>query len=271
MCNDCNNCLSREEVINLINNTTSASSTVPTGVTVWITNASLLTNFSVSGLGSGAFDCWAIANGNNGTQNLSGRVLVARDISDVDFITIGNTGGNKTHTLSIGEMPIHSHTYTLQPHTHTITDPGHTHVATADAQLSNAIILLDGNGTFAVANGAVSTDISYAELQLETSLTTPTNVEVLVRNVPVSGIVVTNGTESYAATQGASSVTLPTHNHGNPTFTHIHNITVNSTTTGISVDSSGVQPDVFTGIHGDDQPHNNLQPYFVGVPIQKIC
>jgi len=38
----------------------------------------------------------------------SGRVLVAKS-SDTEFDTIGKTGGEKTHTLTIQEMPSHSH------------------------------------------------------------------------------------------------------------------------------------------------------------------
>jgi hypothetical protein len=41
----------------------------------------------------------------------AGRVLVAKS-SDVEFDTIGKTGGEKTHTLTIAEMPAHSHDVT---------------------------------------------------------------------------------------------------------------------------------------------------------------
>lgn len=38
-----------------------------------------------------------------------GRVAVGRDASQVEFDTLGETGGSKTHTLSIAEMPSHQH------------------------------------------------------------------------------------------------------------------------------------------------------------------
>ena len=41
--------------------------------------------------------------------NLKGKVPVGLDSSDTSFDTIGETGGEKTHTLSIDEMPSHSH------------------------------------------------------------------------------------------------------------------------------------------------------------------
>lgn len=40
----------------------------------------------------------------------AGRVLVGFDTSQTEFNTIGKTGGEKTHTLTIDEMPKHKHT-----------------------------------------------------------------------------------------------------------------------------------------------------------------
>jgi hypothetical protein len=61
---------------------------------------------------------WAICNGSNGTDNFQGRVPVGLDTTDSDFNVVGETGGAKTHTLTVTEMPSHNHT---------VTDPGHTH------------------------------------------------------------------------------------------------------------------------------------------------
>lgn len=38
-----------------------------------------------------------------------GKVLVGIDSNDTDFNNIGKTGGEKTHTLSVPEMPRHAH------------------------------------------------------------------------------------------------------------------------------------------------------------------
>ena len=45
----------------------------------------------------------------------AGRVLVAKSTDDTEFDTIGKTGGEKTHTLTVAEMPSHSHSKTVIP------------------------------------------------------------------------------------------------------------------------------------------------------------
>lgn len=51
-----------------------------------------------------------------GTWSLfgQGRVTVCIDSGQSEFNTNGETGGAKTHTLSIAEMPSHNHTYTYE-------------------------------------------------------------------------------------------------------------------------------------------------------------
>lgn len=42
--------------------------------------------------------------------DLQGKIPVGLDENDTDFDTLGNTGGEKEHTLTINEMPAHTHT-----------------------------------------------------------------------------------------------------------------------------------------------------------------
>lgn len=41
--------------------------------------------------------------------NPKGRTLVGKDSTDTDFNELGKTGGEKTHTLTVDEMPSHTH------------------------------------------------------------------------------------------------------------------------------------------------------------------
>lgn len=52
------------------------------------------------------------------TKVFAGKVLVGVDSTDNDFKTVGKTGGEKTHTLTVNEMPSHGHsTAVVYPYT----------------------------------------------------------------------------------------------------------------------------------------------------------
>lgn len=74
---------------------------------------------------SGAIDQipagWALCDGQNGTPDLRNRFIVGAGSG----YSIGATGGEATHILTINEMP--SHTHIQNAHNHALTDPGHSH------------------------------------------------------------------------------------------------------------------------------------------------
>jgi hypothetical protein len=72
--------------------------------TIKADNTYLNDNFDVNGLGKNLRLGWALCNGNNGTPNITGRVIVGHGLG---YSTLGATGGSKdavvvshSHTLS---------------------------------------------------------------------------------------------------------------------------------------------------------------------------
>lgn len=71
-----------------------------------------------------------------GVPNYKGRTRVHRDAAQLEFDTVGEVGGAKTHTLTASQMPVHSHPDTLvaPAHTHTI---AHVHSAPPGGFVTN--------------------------------------------------------------------------------------------------------------------------------------
>ena len=66
-----------------------------------------------SGAASNIPDGWRLCDGTYDTPNLRGRFIVGYDADDGDHNTIGNNGGEKTHKLTVSEMPSHYHSITM--------------------------------------------------------------------------------------------------------------------------------------------------------------
>lgn len=66
-------------------------------------------------------------------ERVKGKVLVGLDEDDTDFNTIGKIGGEKTHTLTINEMPSHAHGE------NTVSEYGYTYPLVSNSGEGNSI------------------------------------------------------------------------------------------------------------------------------------
>lgn len=88
---------------------------IPIGTKLAITEAQLA-NFNLVGgswgAGSGKYSKWAVANGNNGTDDYKGLTTRGYDVNDSDYddASSTNSAGADSITLVIGNIPPHRHT-----------------------------------------------------------------------------------------------------------------------------------------------------------------
>jgi len=96
--------------------------------------------------------------------NRKGKVGVGVDTGQSEFDTLGKTGGEKTHTLSSGEMPVHthiqnSHNHSQNSHNHSQDSHTHTQNSHNHSQNSHAHQLAtegDSSGSYFSLNGTGS-------------------------------------------------------------------------------------------------------------------
>ena len=109
--------------------TSASTNIIPIGIIV-------MWSGSVSNVPAG----WVLCNGTNGAPNLMDRFIVGAGSTYVTGGAGNGMGGSNTVTLSVGNLPSHTHTvpdhthtvpnhtHSTPDHTHSIYDPGHSHV-----------------------------------------------------------------------------------------------------------------------------------------------
>lgn len=86
-----------------------AGNTIPDG---WLLcDGSEISKTAYPNLYEAIGDLWGVPNSSSNFKlpNLAGKVPVGYASADTDFDTVGKTGGEKTHTLTVDEMPQHRH------------------------------------------------------------------------------------------------------------------------------------------------------------------
>ena len=181
--------------------------------------------------------------------NLRGKAAVGLDVSQTEFDSVGKTGGNKTVTLNVEQIPSHSHTGNTSntgAHTHsgsTSNTGAHSHSgATAGAGAAS----INSESAGAHSHGYDRTTVGSLGGRATGNLNS-------VSTLSITGSSTTN--------TGAHTHTI--NNVGN----HAHNFDTSNTgnhSHNFSTNSDGAHSHSFTtDPSGSSTAHNNLQPYLV--------
>lgn len=161
--------------------------------------------------------------------DLRGRTAVGMDADDTDFNTLGKKGGEKTVTLTVDQIPSHTHTFTGTASTTSAESNSHTH-------------------TF---SGTTSSNGAHGHA----TILNRTDDDRFVQAAPTEGILTLTGTWLFEYTKQHSG------NSGivsNGAHTH----TYSGTTSGASTTHTHTfKPTGTNGQTGGSKAHNNMQPY----------
>lgn len=129
--------------------------------------------------------------------NLQNRVPVGKG-TEVEFDTLGESGGSKTHQLSVNEMPSHthiqdSHNHTQNAHSHTAGDNGHSH---SGVIIAGGLSVPQGSYYGVWGNyGMKNTDTGYASVYVNNA--TATNQATTATNQNTGGGLAHNNLQPY--------------------------------------------------------------------------
>lgn len=194
----------------------------------------------------------------------AGRVPVGVSASETEFNTVEKTGGEKAHTLSVGEMA--QHTHNLNNHTHSYdkaNGTGQSSGNTGSTALSIAQIPSHDHSFIGYYHSHGTGSSGYKFLVSKNNI----SVNSTKRSWPGSS---SSGQHYVFTDDDNSSIiedskTAETRQGGDVGFTgsgqghthslnnHTHTVNTTSATTGAS--------NVETGTSGSNAAHNNLQPY----------
>lgn len=222
-----------------------------------------------SGEGFDDWTGWAVCDGqshrstknvNVETPNLTDRFIV---MAGGDY-AVGDTGGEKEHTLIIDEIPVHDHDITDPGHVHTITDPGHIH-AGSSAPHTHAFTGTAHNHSLDPAGAHTHTKTFKVEV----------NADIDVTGGSQSYLVNDSASADSSETMSVDGVGDHTHVVGNATAGGSNanataTVTVASAVTGITGVNSSVTGIEHTDETGGGHAHENRPPYFAAIYVKRI-
>lgn len=147
------------------------SNGVPVGLISMWSGATIPTGWALCNGGSVPL---SDGSGNVTTPDLRDRFIVGSGLS----YTPGNTGGIAQNTLTVSQLPSHTHTGTTDvqgSHTHPLSDPGHSHTVPSSPGLGQGA---GGANSVQQAAGIVSTSSSFTNISMAASGSHSHNVSV---------------------------------------------------------------------------------------------
>lgn len=166
--------------------------------------------------------------------NLSGRTVVGVNGADNDFKTVGQTGGAKSVTLTVNQMPSHTHTFTGQSSTTSDESNSHYHTFTGTTDQSSVV---GSFSTLITSDGILASGI-FSKGTFKATMASPGTGTSL-------GVVTYSFNSKHTHTFSGTTVSTTTHTH-----------TVTPTGTNAST--------------GGGAAHNNMQPYIAMNYIIKV-
>ena len=200
-----------------------ASSTVPDG---WILcdGSSLLRTGTYAGLFAVIGTTYGTADGTHfNVPNFKGKVPVGYNSAETEFNAMGKTGGEKTHTLTIAEMPAHTHTPPWD----------------AVAWQAGALGFTSGGGNVIGATGNTgATGGSGAHNNLQPYLTLNYIIKYAGAALPDSGLIVTSPLSGSGTTASPLTADLTRIKPASDSTTAVQINKANGTTNVLNVDTT---------------------------------
>ncbi len=126
-----------------------------------------------------------------------GRMLVGLDSGQTEFDALGETGGEKVHTLTSSEMPAHTHVQNSHNHTqdaHTHLQNAHNHVENMPSAATGGLV---GCTPDASTNTSVTSGFSTANTTAVNQNATATNQAATATNQNTGGDAAHNNLPPY--------------------------------------------------------------------------